>query len=41
MEIEVGDEQVKKLNELLGETIAGQLMQKPSESLIAELLALQ
>lgn len=41
MEVEIGDEQVEKLKELLGDTIAGHLLQKPNEALIAELLALQ
>jgi hypothetical protein len=41
MEVEVGEEQVQKLKELLGYTIAERLLQKPNEALIAELLALQ
>jgi hypothetical protein len=38
MEVEIGEEQVQKLRENLGEFIAGQLLQKPNEALIAELL---
>jgi hypothetical protein len=38
MEVEIGEEQVQKLRENLGEFITGQLLQKPNEALIAELL---
>jgi hypothetical protein len=38
MQVDVGPEQVRKLNELLGEFIASQLLQKHDEALIAEIL---
>lgn len=41
MEIEIGDEQVQQLKELVGDLIAGQLLPKPNEAMIAELLSTQ
>lgn len=38
MEVEVGEEQVQALRERVGDVIAGQLLQRPNEALIAELL---
>lgn len=38
MEVEIGEEQVQMLRERVGDIIAGQLLQKPNEALIAELL---
>jgi hypothetical protein len=38
MQVDVGPEQVRELNELLGEFIASQLLQKHDEALIAEIL---
>ena len=38
MEVEIGEEQKEKLGDNLGDFIAGQLLQKPNEALIAELL---
>ena len=37
MEVEVGEEQVQKLRDRVGDIIAGQLLQRPNEMLIAEL----
>jgi len=40
MEVDVGEEQVQQLNELVGEFIAGQILQtRNHEALIAELLS--
>ena len=41
MEVEIRGEQVQKLRERVGDVIAGQLLQKPNEALIAELLTTQ
>jgi len=41
MEVEIGEEQVQKLREKVGDVIAGQLLQKPNEALMAELLNTQ
>ena len=41
MEVEIRGEQVQKLRERVGDVIAGQLLQKPNETLIAELLTTQ
>jgi hypothetical protein len=38
MEVEIGELQVQELRERLGDIIAGQLLQKPNEALISELL---
>jgi hypothetical protein len=39
MEVEIGEEQKQHLKDHLGELIAGQLLQKPNEALILELLS--
>jgi hypothetical protein len=39
MEVEIGEEQEQQLRDNLGELIAGQLLQKPNEALIVELLS--
>ena len=41
MEVEIGEEQVQELRERVGDVIAGQLLQKPNEALMAELLNTQ
>jgi hypothetical protein len=41
MEVEVGEERASELRDRLGELVAGQLLQKPNEALIAELLTAQ
>ena len=41
MEVEIGEEQVQELRERVGDVIARQLLQKPNEALIAELLTTQ
>jgi hypothetical protein len=38
MEVEIREEQVQELRERVGDIIAGQLLQKPNEALMAELL---
>jgi hypothetical protein len=39
MEVDVGEAQVQQLNKLVGEFIAGQILHKPNEALIAEILS--
>jgi hypothetical protein len=41
MEVEIREEQVQELRERVGDIIAGQLLQKPNEALMAELLTTQ
>ena len=38
MEVEIDEKQVQELRDKVGDLIAGQLMQKPDQKLIAELL---